>query len=120
MQTSDLFRWLFAATGLWLILSPFMIFSQSDLSQNAVSKEAGTLMCFGLLALIFACLSYNRHHVLQAGTGIILGAALIVSPLELGFAGNDVAVRNMRLAGLVVIVTAVFDLLRYRFGGVNE
>ncbi|CUJ84802.1 hypothetical protein RUE5091_00263 [Ruegeria denitrificans] len=52
MQTSDLFRWLYTTTGLWLILSPFLIFSRFALSQGVVTNEAVTLMVFGLLALV--------------------------------------------------------------------
>lgn len=112
MQCPDLSRDLYAATGLWLMLSPFLIFSQSALSHNAVSKEAVTMMAFGLLALVIACFSYKRHRVLQAGFGITLGTSLLVSPWLFVFSGNAVATWNMGLVGLVVIVTALVALLK--------
>ena len=112
MQTSDLFRWLYTTTGLWLILSPFMIFSQSALSQSVVSKETGTLVAFGLLALVIVGFSYQRHLVLQASCGITLGTALFMSPWLFGFSDNALATWNAGLVGLVVIVTALVALFR--------
>jgi hypothetical protein len=112
MQKPDLSRDLYTATGLWLMLSLFLIFSQSALSHNAVSKEAVTMMAFDLLALVIACFSYKWHRALKAGFGITLGILLLVSPWLFGFAGNAVATWNMGLVGLVVIVTALVALLR--------
>ena len=111
MQRSDLFRTLCTATGLWLMLSPFIIFSQSALSHNAVSKEAVAMMAFGLLALIIASFSYKRHRAVQIACGIALGIALFVSPWCFGFSDNALATWHTRLIGLGVLVTTLIALL---------
>lgn len=97
-----------------------MIFSQTALSQKAVSTETGTLMAHGLLALVIACFSYKRRRATQAGFGIVLGTTLLISPWELGFSGVAVAVWNAKLVGFVIIVTIALELFRHRSGGVNE
>lgn len=114
MHTADLFRWLYTATGLWLILSPFMIFSQAALSQNAVTKEAGVLMAFGLTALIISWFSYRKHRVLQAGLGVFLGMALLMSPSVFGFTDNAVAIWNVGTVGLGVLLITLIALLKPR------
>jgi uncharacterized membrane protein len=116
MQRSDLSRWLYTTTGLWLILSPFMIFSQSALSQSEVSKETGILMTFGLLALVVACFSYNRHRAFQTCSVIALGTSLLMSPWFFGFSGNALATWNAGLVGLVIIVAALVKPFRYPLG----
>lgn len=112
MQTSDLFRWLFTATGLWLILSPFMIFNQSALSQDVVTNEAGTLMAFGLLALVIAGFCYKRRCAIQIIFGIVLGVTLILSPWMFGFSDNALATWHTGLIGLGVLVTTLIALLK--------
>lgn len=112
MQTSDLFRWLFTASGLWLILSPFMIFNQSALSQDVVTNEAVTLMAFGLLALVIAGFSYKRHRAIQVAIGSAFGAGLIMSPWLFEFSGNLVATWHTGLIGLGLLVTTLFALLK--------
>lgn len=116
MQSSHLFRSTLTATGLWLMLSPFLLFSQAPLSQNAVALETGTLMTFGLLALVIASYSYKRQYVLQAGLGIAFGTALLLSPWYFGFFDNAVATWNTGLVGLVIIVTALAEPLRHQSG----
>jgi len=96
------------ACGLWLALSPFILFSQNTLSQAEMTNETGTLLIFGLLALAVAGFSYKRHDALQAGLGVSLGTALLMSPWLFGFAENAVAAWNAGLVGLVVYVTAVY------------
>ncbi len=112
MQTSDLFRWLYTTTGLWLILSPFMIFNQSALSQGVVTNEAVTFMALGLLALVIAGFSYKRPRAIQVAIGSALGAGMIMSPWLFGFSDNVVATWHTGLIGLGVLVTAQFALLK--------
>jgi hypothetical protein len=53
-------------SGLWLMLSPFLLLGNQSGFSNATASEAGILMILGLIALIMAGYSYSKHDLLQS------------------------------------------------------
>ncbi|WP_299412413.1 hypothetical protein [uncultured Sulfitobacter sp.] len=54
MQHLAVFRWTFAASGLWLMLSPFLLFAGEAAKNDLFVGEAGLMMISGFLALVIA------------------------------------------------------------------
>lgn len=69
MQTHFEFRWIYASLGLWLIVSPFLLFGGHASLMNARGVETGFLMLYGLAALCVACLSLPKQRLLQDMAG---------------------------------------------------
>jgi len=65
MQTHDKLKWVYATFGLWLIVSPFLLFDGQTSLMNARIGETGGLMLSGLVALWLACLHQHGQHMLQ-------------------------------------------------------
>lgn len=108
-----LLRQTYVVAGLWLIISPFLLFSQMSLSQNATASEATTLMFFGLLALMMAGLNSRWPEIFLTGLGILLAMTLMMTPWFFGFSIGGVAEWNAGIVGLAVLVIALFSLTRH-------
>lgn len=116
MERTVLLRQTYTVAGIWLIISPFLLFSQVSLSQSSVATEASVLMCFGLLALVMAGLNSRRADVLLTGLGIALALTLMMSSWIFGFSKGGVAEWDAGVVGLVVLVIVLFNLTRRGFG----
>ncbi|MDO6591741.1 MULTISPECIES: SPW repeat domain-containing protein [Rhodobacterales] len=116
MHRSVFLRQTYVVAGLWLIISPFLLFSQMSLSQNATASEATILMFFGLLALMMAGLNSRWPDILLTGLGILLAMTLMMAPWFFGFSIGGVAEWNAGIVGLAVLVIALFSLTRHGIG----
>ena len=82
MRNRELFRLTFTTSGLWLLLSPFLLLGGQSALSNAVIGDAGTLMILGLLALLVAGYSFNRHELVRAYLGLALGLLVFSCPVD--------------------------------------
>jgi hypothetical protein len=110
MQNRELFRWSFAASGLWLMLSPFMLLGgQSDIG-NALVGDAGLLIVSGLLALTLAGYGFKKHYLVQTYLGVSYGFILVAMPWVFGFT-EPVTAWNAGLVGTVLVFAALYDVI---------
>ena len=115
MQNRELFRWTFAASGFWLILSPFLLFGGQSALSDAVVGDAGTLMIAGLLALVIASYSFSKYDMARAFFGMVLGLVLIAAPSAFGFT-TIIATWNAGLVGTILALVALFEAYQHTSG----
>ncbi|MEO3414937.1 SPW repeat protein [Roseovarius sp. CAU 1744] len=96
----------FTTSGLWLLLSPFLLLGGQSALSNAVIGEAGTLMILGLLALFVAGYSFNRNELVRAYLGLVLGLFVFAAPWIVEFA-ETVATWNARIVGTILALIAL-------------
>lgn len=112
MQNCDVFKWSFAASGLWLILSPFLLFGgQSALSDAAIS-DAGLLIVLGLLALTIAGYGFNKHYLVQTYLGISYGLILVAAPWMFGRT-EIITTWNAGIVGTFLVLIALYELYQH-------
>ncbi|MFD2741481.1 hypothetical protein ACFSUD_18065 [Sulfitobacter aestuarii] len=109
MYKHSKFRWVFASSGLWLIVSPFLLLGGEKSLMNAQVAGTGVLMFGGLVALWVACLDHPRQDLMQASAGLALGSSMIAVPLALGLNESSVAVWNAQVFGSVFVLSALFE-----------
>ena len=110
LQHRAVFRWTFAASGLWLMLSQFLLFAGQAVSSKLVIGEAGSMIIIGLLALVIAGYSYSRHNLMPPYLGLVLGLALIITPWLAEFV-DILATWNAAVIGVILSVVAFFEFL---------
>ncbi len=110
MQTQFEFRWIYASLGLWLIVSPFLLFGGHVSLMNARVEETGLLMLSGFAALWVACLSLPKQRLLQAMAGLILGISMILAPEVIHFADDAVTVWSARVIGSIFVLCSIAGL----------
>lgn len=115
MQNRELFRWTFAASGLWLILSPFLLFGGQSALSNAVVGDAGTLMIAGLFSLVIASYSSSKHDLVRVFSGTVLGFILIAAPSAFGFS-EIIATWNAGAVGAILVLVALYEAYRHFSG----
>ncbi len=108
------FRWLLTAIGIWLVLSPFVLFSKEAMSRGASDREILTFMAIGIGVLVLSGVSARNHTFVQVTCVLAIGAFLIYAPMLLGYFGNAVAVINAWLSGMAIIALAVWGGLASR------
>jgi hypothetical protein len=108
MRNQEFFRWTFTASGLWLILSPFMLLRGKSAPSGAVMGDAGLLILSGLLALTVACHGFNKHYLVQAYLGVSYGLALLAAPWVFGFT-EPVTAWNFGIVGMVLILAPLYE-----------
>jgi len=113
MRNRELFRWTFAASGLWLILSPFLLLGGQSAFSNAVIGDAGTLMIMGLLALIVVGYSFSKHELVRAYSGLALGLILVAAPWVVEFT-ETTAKLNAGIVGSVLALVALFEVYQHK------
>ena len=113
MRNRELFRWTFTASGLWLILSPFLLLGGQSAFSNAVIGDAGTLMIMGLLALIVAGYSCSKHELVRACSGLALGLILVAAPWVVEFT-ETTAKLNAGIVGSVLALVALFEVYQHK------
>ena len=71
MQHRAVFRWTFAAAGLWLMLSPFLLFATQAANSDPIIGEASLMIVSGLLASVVAARDARSFradgHVIECG-----------------------------------------------------
>jgi hypothetical protein len=90
------------------------MFNHEMVASGIATIETGILPIAGVLALVIAGFDDEWHDLRQAGFGIALGIALLTAPLLVGFTNNAIATWNAGLTGLVIILTALFELSKHR------
>ena len=110
-QVTRIYRELLSAAGLWLILSPFVLFSQTSLSSGASDKAILVSMSMGFLALAIAGLNARHHRWACSVLGFALGIATMGGPLVLGYADQVVAALNASISGVAIASIAVAELV---------
>ena len=110
MQHRAVFRWTFAASGLWLMLSPFLLFAGEAANSDLIVGEAGLLIISGFLALVIAAYSCSRHNLMPPYLGLILGLGVFLAPWLAEFADRLVT-WNAAVIGVILSVVAFFEFL---------
>jgi hypothetical protein len=109
MLNREVFRWMFMCSGLWLMLSPFLLLGGQSGFSDAAAGEAGILMILGLLALIMAGYSYSKHNLVRSNLGFALGLALVAAPWMAKFTDN-IATLNAVIVGFILTLVAFLEL----------
>jgi hypothetical protein len=65
MRDREVFRWAFAISGLWLILSPFLFLGGASSFGTDVIGEAATFVIMGLMASPRGHLTTKRNYLRQ-------------------------------------------------------
>ncbi|NOC46357.1 hypothetical protein [Ruegeria sp. HKCCD7559] len=107
-------KWLLAAMGIWLVLSPFVLFREETLLQGMAVLEALAFMAIGIGVLVMSGAD-GRSHLLARVTPVsALGISLIVAPTALNFTGHIVATANAWLTGSALIALAAWEVMASR------
>jgi hypothetical protein len=109
VENRELFRWTFAASGLWLIISPFLLISGTLTFGQGATGDTGILMIAGIAALIIAGLSSGRHDLIRRFFGAVLGFILVGAPWHLGFS-ELISNWNAVIIGAVLILIALYEV----------
>jgi DMSO reductase anchor subunit len=115
MQNRELFRWTFAASGLWLILSPFLLLGGQSALSNDVVGDAGFLMILGLLALITASYRFSKHDLMRTYLGFALGLVLVAALWFVEFT-EAIATWNAGIVGTVLALVALYEAYQHISG----
>lgn len=110
MQKYFELRLIYASLGLWLIVSPFLLFGGQASLMNARVADTALLMLSGLAALWVACLNLPKERLLQAMTGLILGVSMILAPEVFRIADNAVAAWSARAIGSIFALCALVEV----------
>lgn len=111
MQDREFLRWTFTATGLWLMLSPFMLIGGQSALSNAVIGDAGLLIVSGLLALTLAGYSFKKHYLIQTYLAVSYGLILMAAPWVFGFT-QPVTAWNAGFVGTVLVLAAIYEVFK--------
>ena len=111
MQDREFLRWTFTATGLWLMLSPFMLIGGQSALSNAVIGDAGLLIISGLLALTLAVYSFKKHYLIQTYLGVSYGLILVAAPWVFGFT-QPMTAWNSGVVGTVLVLAALYEMFQ--------
>ncbi|MFT6456066.1 MAG: hypothetical protein ACJAY6_002970 [Yoonia sp.] len=111
MQHRELFRWAFSGSGLWLMLSPYLLLGGQSSFGTDVVGEAMTLVIMGFLALIAASLSFSSYIRLRVYFGLTLGLAIIGVPQIAGFT-EAIATWNAVLVGAGLVFVALLEVFQ--------
>jgi hypothetical protein len=111
MQYRELFRWTFSGSGLWLMLSPFLLLGGQSSFGTDVVGEAMTLVIMGFLALIAASHSFSPYTRLRVYSGLTLGLAFIGVPQIAGFT-EAIATSNCVLVGAGLTLVALLEVFQ--------
>lgn len=107
-------KWLLAAVGIWLALSPFVLFREETLLQGMAELEALAFMASGICILVMSGADGRSHLLARVVPVSALGVSLIVAPAALNFTGHIVAMANAWLTGSALIALAVWEVMASR------
>jgi SPW repeat len=91
--------------GVWLILSPFIL--------DFAGAAFWITIALGLGVILFAVEAFVIPSYLEEWAEMLLGLALVVVPWTVGYE-SSVATLSSVLAGILVIVLAIWELLTDR------
>ncbi len=104
----------YAPLGLWLLVSPFLLFGGQASLMNTRIVETVVLMLSGLAALWVACLTRPKEHLLRSLAGLILGVSMILAPEVISLDQSAVTVWSVRVFGSVFVLCALVELFAGR------
>lgn len=113
-QTTHFLGQFLTAAGIWLLLSPFVLFNAASLSAGTSDQATLATMSMGFLALVVAGLNTRYHHWVRIGLGMALGIITVIDPWIFGFADMTVATTNAGIAGVAIVSVAIAELLTAR------
>lgn len=109
MKTAKILSWLVALVGLWTIVSPYI------LGYSALSTPTWHAYILGIVLIILGIVTAVWENVKYDRTldwiTAVVGLWLVVSPFVLAFSTETAAMWNNIIAGVVVIVLAVWAAL---------
>ena len=91
--------------GVWLVLSPFAL--------GFAGAAVWMTIVLGLFVILFAVEGFVIPSYLEECGEILLGLALVVAPLTVGYESVSATVSSM-VAGILVILLAVWELMTDR------
>jgi hypothetical protein len=91
--------------GVWLVLSPFAL--------GFAGAAVWMTIVLGLFVILFAVEGFVIPSYLEEWGEILLGLALVVAPLTVGYESVSATVSSM-VAGILVILLAVWELVTDR------
>ncbi|NOC83072.1 hypothetical protein GS610_10165 [Ruegeria sp. HKCCD6228] len=107
-------KWLLAAMGIWLVLSPFVLFREETLLQGMAELEAIAFMATGIVVLVMSGADGRSHLLARVAPVSALGFLLIAAPTSLSFTGHIVATANAWLTGSALIALVVWEVMASR------
>ncbi|WP_171206981.1 hypothetical protein [Ruegeria sp. HKCCA0235A] len=107
-------KWLLAAMGIWLVLSPFVLFREETLLQGMAELEAIAFMATGIVVLVMSGADGRSHLLARVAPVSALGFLLTAAPTSLNFTGNIVATANAWLTGSALIALVVWEVMASR------
>ena len=98
--------------GIWMIVSPWALRYQTDMTLNAVMSNAATsnAVILGILIAAAALIALFRVMAWEEWANVVLGVWLVISPWALGFSSLATAMWNAVIVGIVVAVLALWAL----------
>lgn len=100
--------WVELTLGAWLLISPFVL-QYSNLAGAAAINS----YVLGILVVAFASGALARPRMWEEGVNFVLGVWLFLSPMALGFSGDDIARWNHVIVGLLICADATMSWLQY-------
>ena len=113
MQNREVFKWTFTASGLWLLVSPFILLGGQSALSDAVVGDAGVLMIAGLLALAIAGYSGSGYSLVRAFAGMVLGLVLVAAPSAFEF-NEIIATWNAKIVGTILVLVALYEANQHK------
>jgi len=98
--------WLNLLVGLWMLFAPWMLGFATGMG-----IAAQTAWILGAAIVVFAGIAVSIPKAWEEGLNIILGVCLLISPWALGYTDIAKATSNAVIAGLLVIIFAVWAML---------
>ncbi|MDX1743393.1 MAG: SPW repeat protein [Ruegeria sp.] len=105
------YKWMLAALGIWLVMSPFLLFSQEVLLKGLADREMLAFMTFGFGILLMCSRGVGGHLFVRVAPVVAIGVVLIAMPMVLGFTGHHVAAANAWVCGSALIALAAWEAL---------
>ena len=104
-------KWLLAAMGIWLVLSPFVLFREETLLQGMAELEAIAFMATGIVVLVMSGADGRSHLLARVAPVSALGISLIAAPAALSFTGHIMATANAWLTGSALIALVAWEVI---------
>ena len=102
---------LYCGAGLWLIMSPFVLFSQASLSTGSSVEVTLSTMFMGFLALVVAGLNQRHYGLLRSVLGGALGIATMGGPWVIGYVDRTLAAVNACILGVAIMLIVVAEFV---------
>ena len=99
-------NWVNVVLGAWLVLSPWVL---GFADQKTAAIVAWSL---GAAVIVFAGLGARVQDAWEEAITLVLGVLLMGAPWALEFADERTATANVALSGTLVVVFAIWAMLR--------